>query len=140
MRNIKISSTYADHATIKRYHNKPNERIICAPVTLGLGFSCVITENIGEPEHSALFGFHIPTDHPQIQHTALNCRRKIKQAELDTIIDALEQVDTSYLKQLIADMFWLPPELQKPVISHKPNQRAKLPRITERQPDLFEPA
>lgn len=146
MRKIKLSSTYAEHAWAKRYVKTPNERTICVPVTIGLGFSCVITESVGESEHSALMGFHIPTDHPQIQHTALNCRRKITQLELDSIIDALEKTNTSYLKDILADMFWLPPELKqssssttKPRLTES-KRRTSQPRITDCQQDLFEMA
>lgn len=140
MRSIKISPAYAEHASIKRYKKTPNERMICVPITTLLGFSCVITESIGETEHKALLGFHVPSDHPQMPKIELHCNRKITQLELDAIIDALAETNTNYLKNALADMFWLPPELQRPVISRKPTQRAKLQRITECQPDLFEPA
>lgn len=135
MRNIKISSAYIEHASIKRYKKYPDERSICVPITTGLGFSCVITESIGKSEHSALLGFHVPGDHPQMPKTQLNCRRKITQSELNSIIDALEQTDTSCLKDALADMFWLPPELQQcsaPVKS-KPIKAKRL----YGQPDLF---
>lgn len=140
MRNIKISSAYAEHASIKCYKKYPDERMICVPITTGLGFSCVITEKIGKAEHTALLGFHIPSSHPQMPKVKLSCNRKITQLELDTVIDALAKTNTVYLKNALTAMFWLPPELQQPAISHKPNQIARLPRITERQPDLFEPA
>ena len=139
MRKIKISSAYAEHASIKRYKNYPEERSICVPITIGLGFSCVITESICKTEHKALLGFHIPSDHPQMPKVQLSCNRKITQLELDTVIDALAQTDTSYLKNALADMFWLPPELQQtPIKTAKP--KAKKQRAMIAQPDLFEMA
>ena len=136
MRKIKISSAYAEHASIKRYKNYPDERMICVPITTGLGFSCVITESIGKTEHKALLGFHIASDHPQMPKVQLSCNRKITQLELDAVIDALAQTDTSYLKNALADMFWLPPELQQtPIKTAKP--KAKKQRAMIAQPDLF---
>lgn len=136
MRKIKISSAYAEHASIKRYKNYPDERMICVPITTGLGFSCVITESIGKTEHKALLGFHIASDHPHMPKMQLSCNRKITQLELDTVIDALAKTDTGYLKNALADMFWLPPELQQtPIKTAKP--KAKKQRAMIAQPDLF---
>ena len=136
MRKIKISSAYAEHASVKQYKNCPEERSICVPITTGLGFSCVITESISKTEHKALLGFHIASDHPQMPKVQLSCNRKITHLELDTVIDALAKTDTGYLKNALADMFWLPPELQQtPIKTAKP--KAKKQRAMIAQPDLF---
>ena len=139
MKQIKISSAYIKHASVERYKKTPERRSICVPITTGLGFSCVITENIGKSEHSALLGFHIAGDHPQMPKTELHCRRKITQAELDSIIGALAKTDTNYLKDAIAGMFWLPPELQasaKPVEQKPVSIKSKVQDFFK-QPDLF---
>ena len=144
MRKIKISAAYAEHASIKRYKKYPDERMICVPITTGLGFSCVITESIGKSEHVALLGFHVSSDHPQMPKVQLSCNRKITQLELDTVIDALAKTDINYLKNALADMFWLPPELQKKpaksIRSKSVRVKSKAKVYFNNQPDLFETA
>lgn len=139
MKQIKISSAYAEHAYVQRYKKTPDERTICVPITTGLGFSCVITENIGKSEHSALLGFHVAGTHPQMPKKELHCRRKITQSELDSIIGALAKTDTNYLKDAIANLFWLPPELQSDIkaIERKPASIKNKVQQLFKQPDLF---
>lgn len=136
MKQIKISAAYAEHASVERYKRTPDERTICVPITLGLGFSFVITECMGQPEHSALLTFFVSGDHPQMPKIQLKCERKITQSQLNSIIDALAETETDHLKDAITDMFWLPPELRAGAKT-KPRAVVKTKRPVIDQPDLF---